>query len=54
MAYPPRKEYDEYFFKGIYANPHKESMDMLVNAKSLNDIVNNIPKFVTGEPDIVE
>ena len=33
LAYPPREQYDEYFFKGIYANPNKETMSMLKSAK---------------------
>ena len=46
LAYPPRAEYDEYFFKGIYPNPHQETMNMLEQAKSLQDVLENIPEFV--------
>ena len=52
LAYPPREEYDEYFFKGIYANPHQDTMTMLENAKSLQDIMDNIPEYIFEEPDI--
>lgn len=51
LAYPPRKEYDEYFFEGIYANPQEETMKMLEQAKSLQDIVDNIPEFITDKPE---
>lgn len=54
LAYPPRKEYDEYFFKGIYANPHLDTMSMLNSATCLQDIINNIPEFVNELPDIIE
>lgn len=54
LAYPPRAEYDEYFFEGIYANPHEETMNMLEQANGLQDVVKNIPEFVLEEPDIKE
>ena len=54
LAYPPRTQYDEYFFQGIYANPHQATMDMLENASCLQDIMDNIPEYVTEEPDIQE
>lgn len=52
LAYPPRENYDEYFFEGIYANPQKETMKMLEKATCLQDIMDNIPEFVVEEPDI--
>jgi len=54
LAYPIRKEYDEYFFDGIFANSHKETMQMLEKAKSLQDIMDNIPEYVMESPDIIE
>lgn len=54
LAYPPRAEFDEYFFKGIYANSHKDTMRMLKAADSLQYIMDHIPEFVTDEPDIPE
>ena len=54
LAYPPRAQYDEYFFKGIFTNPHQETMNMLEQAKSIQDIVENIPEFVLEEPEIRE
>lgn len=54
LAYPPRKEYNEYFFPGIYATPHKETMDMLEEAGCLQDVLDNIPEFITCFPDIPE
>lgn len=54
LAYPPQKEYDEYYWKGIYANPHSDTMRMLQEATSLQDIIDHIPDYVTEVPDIPE
>lgn len=51
LAYPPREQYDEYFFNGIYSRPHQESMNMLEKAESLQDIIDNIPEYITDAPD---
>lgn len=53
LAYTNRKEYDEYFWNGIFANPHKDTMKMLENASSLQDIIDNIPDYVNETPDVV-
>lgn len=53
LAYPPRKEYDEYFWDGIYANPQGETMEMLGKAKTLQDIIDKIPDTVTDAPDVL-
>ena len=54
LAFPNREEYDEYFLKGIYANPHLDTMRMLENAKTLQDILDNMPDYVVETPDVVE
>lgn len=54
LAYSVQQGYDEYFWKGIYAMPHLETMEMLEVAKSLQDILDNIPDKITGTPDISE
>ncbi len=54
LAYPNRKEYDEYFWNGIYANPHFDTIKILEKAKSLQDIIYNIPDYVNELPDIME
>ncbi len=54
LAFQNRKEFDEYFWKGIYAAPHYETMRMLGKATSLKDIVDNIPDTITETPDIPE
>jgi len=54
LAFPLRSEYDEYFWSGIYASPHMETMRMLEQAKCLQDIIDNIPDTVTVNPDVME
>ncbi|MCX8129414.1 MAG: transglutaminase-like domain-containing protein [Clostridia bacterium] len=54
LAFPVGEEYDEYFWDGIYARPHSDTMKMLEKAKSLRDIRDNIPDYVNEPPDILE
>lgn len=54
LAYQNRKEYNEYFWKGIYASPHLKTMQMLESAKCLQDVLDNIPDEVDEIPDIAE
>lgn len=54
LAYPNREEYDEYYWKGIYASPQLAAMKMLEAAHTLQDIIENIPDIITETPDIEE
>ena len=54
LAFPIRKEYDEYFWKGIYASPHLKTMKMLEAAGCLQDVFDNIPDDMEELPDIQE
>lgn len=54
LAYSNREEYDEYFWNGIYAYPHLDTMKVLEKAKSLQDILDNIPDYVNEAPGIIE
>lgn len=54
LAFPVRAEYDECYYNGIYAYSHMPSMQMLENAKIIQDILENIPDVVTEKPDIQE
>lgn len=54
LAFPIRAEYEEYTWAGIFANPNISTMNMLDNAKSIQDIIDNIPSEITDEPDILE
>jgi transglutaminase-like putative cysteine protease len=52
LAFPNRREYDEYDWPGIYANPHQPTMQMLVKAGCLQDILDNIPDTQNEKPDL--
>lgn len=51
LAFPCRPEYDEFFWPGIYADPHGETMKILEKAENLQYILDNIPDTVTECPD---
>ncbi|MDR3599482.1 MAG: transglutaminase family protein [Desulfosporosinus sp.] len=53
LAFPNRENYNEFFWPGIYANPHKDTMKMLDNATCIQDILDNIPDYVNQIPDII-
>ncbi|MDV2480834.1 transglutaminase domain-containing protein [Methanoculleus sp. Wushi-C6] len=52
LAYRNRSEYDEYFWKGIYASPQMGVMRMLDASRSRQDIIDNLQDYLEGEPDI--
>ena len=54
LAFPNRREYDEYDWPGIYANPHQATMLMLQRAGCLQDILDNIPDTQNEKPDLVQ
>ena len=54
LAFPNRSEYDEYFWKGIYASSHMDTMKKLEHAKTIQDKIDNIPDYVNELPDIGE
>ena len=51
LAFHNRSQYDEYFWDGIYAKPHLDTMLMLDKADSLQDVMDNIPDYVLEKPD---
>lgn len=54
LAFPIRAEYDEYFWKGIYSTQNAACMQMLEQAKNIQDIMDNIPDEINETPDIAE
>lgn len=52
LAFNNREEYDEYFWNGIYAKPHEDTMKMLDKAKNLKDVLDGLPDYVHEKPDI--
>jgi len=53
LAFVNRSNYDEFFWEGIYSKPHADTMLMLENANSLQDVLNNIPDNISETPDII-
>lgn len=54
LAYSNRKEYNEYFWKGIYAAPHAATMEMLLSAQCLQEVLDRIPDRIDERPEIME
>jgi len=54
LAYRNRSEYDEYFWKGIYASPQMGVMRMLDAADTRQDVIDNLQDYIEGEPDILD
>ena len=52
LAFPCRPQYQEYFWPGIYAKPHEETMNVLERAASLQDVPENLPDMVNALPDV--
>ena len=52
LAFPCRSQYQEYFWPGIYANPHAETMHVLERAVRLQDVLENLPDMVHAPPDV--
>ena len=53
LAFQNRCNYDEYFWKGIYSKPHSDTMLMLEKANTLQDVIDNIPDYILGNPDLI-
>jgi transglutaminase-like putative cysteine protease len=52
LAFPCRPQYQEYFLPGIYAHPHAATMTVLEQAKSLQDVLKNLPDTICEAPDV--
>jgi transglutaminase-like putative cysteine protease len=52
LAFANRIEYDEYFFDGIYAEPDVPTMELLENAKTLQDVIDGLPEKPFSKPNI--
>ena len=52
LAFDNRPAYDEYFWEGIFAVPHRETMELLDRAESLQAVMDGLPDALSGEPDI--
>ena len=52
LAFECRPEYEEHFWKGIYAEPHLATMTALEESRCLQDVIENLPDEIDATPDI--
>ncbi len=52
LAFDNRTQYDEYFFDGIFAKPDMPTMNMLNNAKTLQDVIDGMTEKPFDKPNI--
>ncbi|MDR1002252.1 MAG: transglutaminase family protein [Oscillospiraceae bacterium] len=53
LAFPCRKEYDEYIFNGIYAKPDLPTMHLLCEAMNIDEVARGLPEFPANKPDLI-
>jgi transglutaminase-like putative cysteine protease len=52
LAFPNRPEYNEYVFKGIWAEPDIPTMKLLDSAQNIQQVFDGLPEFPENGPDI--
>ena len=52
LAFECRPEYEEHFWKGIYAEPHLATMTALEESRCLQDVIDKLPDEIDATPDI--
>ena len=52
LAFECRPEYEERFWKGIYAEPHLATMMVLDESSCLQDVIDKLPDEIDAMPDI--
>ncbi len=51
LAFECRPEYEEHFWKGIYAEPHLATMRALEESRHLQDVIEKLPDEIDTAPD---
>lgn len=54
LAFANRRQYKEFFWPGIFARPHRASMNALESAKTIDELLAKLPDHMLEEPDILE
>lgn len=54
LAFPNRPRYQEFFWPGIFARPHRASMNALEAAKNMEELLKKLPDHMLEDPDILE
>lgn len=52
LAFEHRPQYDEYIFEGIFAKPDMPIMNMLKNAKTLQDVMDGLGEYHLRNSDL--
>ena len=52
LAFECRPEYEEHFWKGIYAEPHLATMKALEESRHLQDVIEELPDEIDATPDV--
>lgn len=54
LAFANRPQYNEFFWPGIFARPHRASMNALETAKNMEELLKALPDHMLEDPDILE
>lgn len=54
IAFVNRPQYNEFFWPGIFANPHRASMNALEAARNMQELLKALPDHMLEDPDILE
>lgn len=54
LAFSNRPQYKEFFWPGIFARPHRASMNALESAANMEELLKKLPDHMLEDPDIVE
>lgn len=54
LAFANRPQYKEFFWPGIFARPHRASMNALETAKNIQELLGKLPDHMLEDPDILE
>ena len=54
LAFECRPEYEEHFWKGIYAEPHLATMKALEESRCLQDVIEKLPDEITEPGTILD
>lgn len=54
LAYPPRPQFEEFFYPGIYALPHLATMRKLERSQHPKELYYGFPDELMQEPDLLD
>ncbi len=54
LAFVNRPQYNEFFWPGIFARPHRASMNAIETAKNMEELLKALPDHMLEDPDILE